>query len=449
MKILHYALGFPPYRSGGLTKFCIDLMVQQVNEKHNVAMIWPGQMLFFSHKISIKNRKNVVVKSKSIQSYEIINPLPISYDEGIVDVSAYMKDSGENIYEEFFDKFAPEVIHIHTLMGLHKSLLIAAKKRNIRIVFTAHDFFPICPKVTMFREGTVCDCVKSCKNCAVCNATALSIGKIKILQSPLYRKLKDSVIVKKIRKHHRDGYLNDQVKHYNDANIKEMDQEYHMLRCHYYSMLRLMDIIHYNSSVTKKVYESVFNLPNNCVINITHSDIKNNKKIKNFSSKKLRIRYLGPNGKAKGFSLLKSALDGLWKIKNNFCLDIHFIPEEIAPYINVHDRYTYSDLNDIFEHTDILIAPSIWLETFGFTVLEALSYGVPVIISDTVGAKDILADGAGIIIMNITSEKLCEYINRLTVSDLESMNKVIVQNQVIMNIEDMTKLLEKKCYRCN
>ena len=32
MKILHYALGFPPYRSGGLTKMCIDLMVQQAKE---------------------------------------------------------------------------------------------------------------------------------------------------------------------------------------------------------------------------------------------------------------------------------------------------------------------------------------------------------------------------------------------------------------------------------
>ena len=30
------------------------------------------------------------------------------------------------------------------------------------------------------------------------------------------------------------------------------------------------------------------------------------------------------------------------------------------------------------DETDIMVAPSIWYETFGFTVLEALSYGVPV-----------------------------------------------------------------------
>ena len=44
MRILHYALGFPPYRSGGLTKWCVDLMVQQAKEGHEVAMLWPGKM---------------------------------------------------------------------------------------------------------------------------------------------------------------------------------------------------------------------------------------------------------------------------------------------------------------------------------------------------------------------------------------------------------------------
>lgn len=57
MNILHYALGFPPYRSGGLTKLCIDLMEQQVKEGHTVAMLWPGQMGVVNQKVAIKNTK--------------------------------------------------------------------------------------------------------------------------------------------------------------------------------------------------------------------------------------------------------------------------------------------------------------------------------------------------------------------------------------------------------
>ena len=44
MKILHYSLGFPPYRRGGLTKYCIDLMVTKRKLGHDVAMLWPGDM---------------------------------------------------------------------------------------------------------------------------------------------------------------------------------------------------------------------------------------------------------------------------------------------------------------------------------------------------------------------------------------------------------------------
>ena len=39
---------------------------------------------------------------------------------------------------------------------------------------------------------------------------------------------------------------------------------------------------------------------------------------------------------------------------------------------------------------DMLIVPSLCYETFGLVVLEALSFGVPVMVSATVGAKDIV-----------------------------------------------------------
>lgn len=300
MKILHYALGFPPYRSGGLTKLCVDLMVQQVKEGHTVAMLWPGQMGFINQKVAIKKHENVKLSGQDILSFEVINPLPVSFDEGIADIASFTQNVEAEAYKRLLDSFQPDVIHVHTLMGLHKDFLEAAKDKNIRLVFTAHDFFPICPKVTMFRHGAVCDCVQTCENCGICNATALSLNKIKILQSPIYRKLKDSSIVKKLRKQHRDGYLSESTTN-DTADPAGTADDYKKLRNYYYSLLKLMDMIHYNSSVTKKVYESVFNLRNSCVIGITHSDIRDNRKEKVYSTGKLRIRYLGPMGGAKGF----------------------------------------------------------------------------------------------------------------------------------------------------
>lgn len=74
----------------------------------------------------------------------------------------------------------------------------------------------------------------------------------------------------------------------------------------------------------------------------------------------------------------------------------------------------------------MLVAPSIWYETFGYTVLEALSYGVPVIVSEHVGAKDIIPDGCGVVIENIDAEKLWKVIRELNVSALERMNQNIL-----------------------
>ncbi|MGM9947036.1 glycosyltransferase [Floccifex sp.] len=446
MRILHYSLGFPPYRSGGLTKFCVDLMAEQSKEGHTVAMLWPGQIGIINKKTVIKNQGEVSLGNQSILSFEIINPLPVSFDEGIANIYAFTVDTDKRPYDMLLNTFKPNIIHIHTLMGLHKSFLMAAKERNIRLVLSVHDFFPICPKVTMFRHESVCNSVQTCEGCGVCNTTALSLKKIEILQSPLYRKMKESMLVKRLRKQHRDNYLNESTA--NDfAHPVGTAKDYKRLRNYYGSLIKLMDVIHYNSTLTKQIYESVFESPNSNIINITHADIKNHRSIKCFSDDLIRIRYLGPMGRAKGFFLLKEALDKLSSNQQNFCLDVHFTPPEKSPYIKVHERYTYQDLKKIFQETDVLVCPSILYETFGFTVLEALSYGVPVIISNNVGAKDILVSGAGIVVDDITPDKLCDTFQNLTAKELTKMNKTIVEKQNIMQVEEMAEQIEKICYK--
>ena len=74
------------------------------------------------------------------------------------------------------------------------------------------------------------------------------MGKMQILQSPTYRTLKDSVLVKKLRKLQRDEYLSNSTGILGVPDRKVTD--YQELREHYTSMLNMMDFIHYNSSLT-------------------------------------------------------------------------------------------------------------------------------------------------------------------------------------------------------
>ncbi len=476
MRVLHYSLGFPPYRSGGLTKFCMDLMRQQLADGHEVGLLWPGNMTLPGRKPRVRRRASV----EGIASFEVLHPLPVPYDEGILDLDAFMDPGSLDTYGAFLDAYAPDVIHIHTLMGLHEALLDAAKQRGVRLVFTAHDFFPICPKVTLYRHGGPCKHAETCEECAACNATALSLGKIRALQSPLYRAAKDSAPVRWLRKRHRDAYLGGAIEPSKDSVLigdtplrvhREQDiplrkaqsamypkgstpkghgtpeaTTYLRLRTHYGAMLSRMDAIHYNSTVTRAVYQRFFDLPNATVLPISHASIADHKQRRTYGEGPLRIRYLGPQSEAKGYYLLVEALDLLWEKRKDFRLDVHFTPAEQPPYLYAHPRYDYAELSGILENTDVVVVPSVWQETFGFTALEALSYGVPVVLSGTVGARDILAPGAGVVVEHPDERALADAIDGLTPERLADMNKAILERQKIPTMKDVVRNIMEQTY---
>lgn len=441
--ILHYSLGFPPYRTGGLTTFCLDLMIEQKRLGNNVSLLWPGRFNICKKKVSIKKNKD----SFGIASYEIINPLPVPYDEGIINIEDFTKPTCIDVYYSFLNLIKPNIIHIHTFMGLHKEFLEAAHNLGIKICFTVHDFYLICPKVKLFKDKENCKTALTCKECPQCNTTALSISKIHLLQSPLYRLLKDNLFIKKLRKKHRDTYLSNINSTQKTKIIKSIPKDYIDLRAYYQNMLNYIDIVHYNSSVTKEIFSKYFVTADSRIISISHRNIIDKRSVRTFSSF-LKITYLGPQSYAKGYYLLIETLDKLWIKNKSFVLNIYFEPNEVKPYMHVHQHYTYKDLENIFKETDILMAPSLWYETFGFTVLEALSFGVPVLISDNVGAKDIIPDKAGIIIPNIDSDKLLDILQYVNKDTLTEINKYIVDNVNIPTLKRVNKEIMKYIY-CN
>jgi len=402
MRILHYALGFPPYRTGGLTKYCTDLMLTQLEDGHQVGLLWPGQIGILDKKSRVRTWK----PWNGVENFELVNPLPVALDEGVRDIEAYTKSVDGKLYEDFFKTFKPDVVHIHTLMGLHSECIDVAKALGIRTVFTSHDYYGLCPKVTLFHGGQVCDDDHDCADCVACNQTALSLKKIAIMQSPIYRNLKNTKVVKKIRQVHRQEFFAETEMQKNDNVVDDEKlcvEDYQRLRVYYVNMLQKIDKIHFNSTVTEKVYRRYIEPKSSEVISITHRDIKDNRKIKDFNHEKLRLTYLGPAKPFKGFQFLIEVLDALWEQDvRKFELHLYTTTNTERPYItHCQDGYPYSQLEEIFEYTDLLVAPSVWYETFGFTVLEALSYGVPVLVSENVGAKDILmTDKYGYIIQD-------------------------------------------------
>ena len=438
MRILHYFLGFPPYRSGGLTKFATDLMCSQIDLGHQVFALWPGTMNFFHSNISLKKNKPYC----NIENYEIINPLPVPLDEGIRDFNSYTKSCDKNVFKSFFQNHKIDVIHVHTLMGLYQEFVFVAKELGIPLIFTTHDYFGICPKVTLFRQNKPCFDPK-CVNCFDCNKNALSIKKIKIIQSSLYRKLKDFKIVAIFRKRHRNSFFQECLNISSEEKKNKIYAiQYRELRAFYIEMLKQFDFIHFNSSVTEFIYQRYFTPKCSKVISITHRNIKDNRKcsLNKKESNIIRFTYLASLNSEKGFYLIKDVLDDLWNNGNkSFSLKLFHHIKDAPEYIQEHPKaFNYSELENIFSETDILLAPSLWYETFGYTVLEALSYGVPVIVSDNVGAKDIV-ENCGLIVRAGDRESLKNAILSLNACKIEELKQNIFSSKKIKLWDNFAK----------
>ncbi|HFK1545776.1 TPA: glycosyltransferase [Bacillus albus] len=400
MRILHISLGLPPFRTGGLTKYSVDLMLEQLIE-HDVFLLYPGKFTT-SSKLAIKKNKSY----RNIGVYEIVNPLPISLLNGINQPQLFMKKVEKKIYEGYLKQISPDVIHVHTLMGIHKEFFEVAKDLSIKVVFTTHDYFGLCPKVNLMdTENSICEDFNSGRNCLSCNINALSLPMIYVMQSYPYRYLKDSSIVKSLRKLKKNQVKKSIEISSVSEEVTKLDDnlaiQYVELRKYYLEVFKLIDYFHFNSSVAKEQFESFLDLKGK-VISISHSNIYDHRR-ERFSRRKnssiLRLGYLGPIDVYKGFYALKDTLDSLkGNGYNNWHLDVYgdFIndPETYNPeHYTFHGRYEYSQLKKMFDQIDLLIIPSVWKETFGFIGLEAQSYGVPIMVSEHVGFKDLIEEG--------------------------------------------------------
>lgn len=120
-----------------------------------------------------------------------------------------------------------------------------------------------------------------------------------------------------------------------------------------------------------------------------------NKSVK--TSNKLRALCLGRLSNEKGHRVLIKAMS---KIKNDLWCDIYgegALRTELQNLIesekaNVRIKEPVVDLEAVFSQYDFLVLPSL-RETFGLVVIEALSFGLPVVTTDCNGPRELIEDG--------------------------------------------------------
>lgn len=377
MRILHYTLGFPPHRTGGLVKYSIDLMEEQQKNGNEVFVLYPGKQGVFHRNFNIrKKNKNIIVK------YELNNGLPLALFGGISNPDIFMVKIDKSIYLEFLNEVKPDIIHIHTLMGIHKEFFEVAKQLKIKMIFTTHDYYGLAPDPTFYANGVSFDEENTNESWNLMSQNAMNIKKLYLFQSkyyPLIRKI--GKVIVRIKKNEKPE--NNQLREYKDFTL---------LKNYYKSVFDLIDIFHFNSTQTKDVYMKNGIIPSSSeVILVTNYNIKKEnfveKKVKN---KKSVIAYIGPDKEYKGYFDFIKLAELLDRDKYEVRTYGHKPNNKCPDFIRQFGRFDSKKSGDVYSEIDVLIVPSKWKETFGLIVLEGLSFGVKVFVSDSVGAKEIL-----------------------------------------------------------
>ncbi len=460
MKVLHYLTGLPPVRGGGLVKYAVDL-IEAESEREEVSLLIPG-------KISRKKKKRGQVsihkagKWKKVNLYYIWNRLPIPMANGIRDIEWYTHPADERIWMEFIQKLAPEVIHVHTFMGLHKEFLSAAKKCGIPVVFTTHDYFGICPKADLYMEDGIC--TEPGAHCEQCCKYAFDSRRLLLEQSRLYSIYRHWTFmtnfvqkgyVQKMFKNIR-SYKPEQcaVMSPQEEAPKEIGRDYQVLLNYYREMFRLVCYFHFNSYLAREVYETHLGSLNGKVVSISNCGIQDHRKQRSVNDV-IRLGYFGGDTVYKGWSVLRETVGELREegIENLVLCAFGNMERGDESFCHYFAAFFQEEMDKVFDKIDILVIPSEWMETFAMVAIEAISYGVPVLMTENVGAAKIISSVPEKI--GIVAKKgkpgLKEAIRELSGHPrlLEEMNQNILKADLdfdySVHITKIIKLYEEAC----
>lgn len=401
MKILHITLGIPKYRAGGLINYTYSVAKTESKIGHDVTILYPGHYDMLRR----HTRINKIEQEEHFKVYELINPSFVAVPLGINNPDLFLQSVDSRIYAEFLQMVNPDLIHIHTFMGFHKELFEELKRFPAPVVFTTHDYYPVCPKTSRINEkNEICN-NENAFNCAKCNAQARNSFLVQYtLQSRWYPLLKRTNLLTKLKKKRKvlmketadeEIAVSSEAKEAVDAEIVD---KYEELIQQFNRNLSCVDIFHCNSSVTEMIYRDMFADKKHFILNITSDGINDKRKetkVLPYHDKRIiNIGFIGIRNYHKGYWILRDAGEILYS--KGYRFQISFYGDEF----NIDTRkysfcmdmgmFPHNELSDVMKTLDVMVVPSYWFETFGFSTLEAVANGVPVLVSNHAGSKDIL-----------------------------------------------------------
>jgi glycosyltransferase involved in cell wall biosynthesis/GT2 family glycosyltransferase len=355
LSILHVVHGWPPFDRGGTEQYAWQLARGQVH-RHRVSAF---------ARIADQDRntgQRLAYLDNGVRVRLVVN----NFDQRNPFARNALKDQRfEREFDLFLDQTEPDLVHVHHLAGHCASLMSVLARCKIPVVYQVQDWWALCARSNLWRANdTLCPGPKP-KRCSWC--LPLTKKPPRSLLNPLLYRLRTSLVRRQLRK--ADAYVmgSDTVRSwYSDAGFLDP---------------------------TAPVYVLAYGVPEftgNCTLPKT-------------GARPITFGFIGSLMPHKGVHIAVEAFRGI--TPGTARLDVWGDPEADPDYTaQLTDRSDPGviEFKGVFEENrkaqvlgsfDALVVPSVGFESFGIVAREAMSAGVPVIVSRRGALEELGIDG--------------------------------------------------------
>lgn len=375
------------YLKGGSEKYYFDLAKLLQEHGHEVA--------FFS----MQDEKNIktgckeyFVENSDMNSKNIFKALDVIYSK-----------KNKKAMEKALDDFKPDIVHLNNFQRqLSASIIKPIKKRNIPIVFTAHDLQAICPAIVMLDSQR-----QICEKCL--NGKYVNCAKNKCIKNSGLKSILGAV----------------EAKYYKFKKIYINKIDKIITPSEFYKLKLIQDGIPENN------IEAIHNFIDMDNYNVEVEDDG-------------YAFYFGRLIKEKGIFTLLEAFKGLKDKKLLIAGDGPDL-EKIKEYLNKNNMQEnvkllgYIDSDKVKEYvrkSRFIVVPSIWYENCPYSVLETLAISKTIIGSNLGGIPELVKNNESGLIYTYNKPK-----------ELQEKMRVLFENKELADeLGKNAKQIAKKEY---
>lgn len=377
---------------GGVTVYVRNILSELETDKDfEVFYLNSGLNYDKSRKIYIRKTSN---SFKKVKSYEIVNsPVLAPSLQSIKNIEIAINDKKlASVFLNFVKENKIDIIHFNNLEGLSlKCFNIKKIFPNIRLIYSAHNYFPLCSRVDLwqddkFANGHNCN-KQSYAECINCYDQAKYYLEIFRRKHPFKNSRQK---IKKIARYFPDRGDINSYSIYHERLISFLNNE--------------VDCVLAVSKRVKKIFEE--HGVNSDKITVSYigndmADVQLNKCAADINADPFRLLYMGYARRVKGFDFFIKALKDLpdeyaskmiLRIASHLDSDYEKIVDGIKGKFagfEFYDGYSRDNQKEILTDVNLGVVPIMWEDNLPQVGIEQIASGVPILVSDRGGVSEL------------------------------------------------------------